>query len=227
MDDCYVYIYRDAAGVARYVGKGTGARMHKHLQLAAAINEGRERRATHFTRWLAKCIRTGTAFTSEVHAAGLSEERAWALEVKLIALFKRHRQPGGTLYNQTAGGDGFASEDVRELRRQRHMAKELLSDARVCTARVPPGRVETTLYDGGGLVLRVRNGADPSRPLRAWQFWYMTGGNRHRISLGPYPNVSLTAARAKAAQYAALELWADPVDLDELNSRKQTKDLQP
>ncbi|NJA88077.1 tyrosine-type recombinase/integrase [Rhodocyclus tenuis] len=82
------------------------------------------------------------------------------------------------------------------------MAKHTLSEKAVKTSAPPAGKNETTLYDGGGLVLRVRNGA--SGPLRAWQYWYSTAGKRNRIGLGSWPDVSLKAAREKADQLSQL-----------------------
>lgn len=83
------------------------------------------------------------------------------------------------------------------------MAKHVLTEREVRTATPPKGKTETTLYDGEGLTMRVRIGAD-GKPLRAWQFWYARGGRRTRIGLGAYPEVGLSAAREKADRYREL-----------------------
>ena len=85
------------------------------------------------------------------------------------------------------------------------MAKEQLTLARIRTARPPAGSAETTLYDGGGLAFRVRAGADPKAPpLRTWQYWYKRDGQRRRIGLGSFPDVSLADARRKADDFREL-----------------------
>ena len=113
---CYVYLYRDAHGVPRYIGKGCGDRALSHIGLAAALNQGRRHeRATHFTRWLAKCLRECEPFTCETVRDGLLDAQAFKLEQELIAKHKRHREPGGTLYNTLAGGEGFTSADAKRI----------------------------------------------------------------------------------------------------------------
>lgn len=110
----YVYVYKDAAGTPRYVGKGTGKRDRDHISIAKAMNDGRRlERATHFTRWLAKCLRIGATFTIEHWYEGLEEEVALALEIDTIATLGRARiDAGGVLLNKLVGGDGITSEDA-------------------------------------------------------------------------------------------------------------------
>lgn len=83
------------------------------------------------------------------------------------------------------------------------MAKHTLTERKVRGAQPPDGTTETTLYDGDGLVLRVRLGA-AGRRLRAWQFWYARDGRRQRIGLGAWPEVSMAEARDKAQRYREL-----------------------
>lgn len=82
------------------------------------------------------------------------------------------------------------------------MAKHTITEKTVKTSKVPDGATETTLYDGEGLVLRLRLGATGVR--RTWQYWYTTAGKRNRIGLGSWPDISLTAARGKADQLREL-----------------------
>lgn len=82
------------------------------------------------------------------------------------------------------------------------MAKHTLTERAVKNSKPPAGCTETSLYDGGGLMLRVRN--SPTGVLRAWLFQYARGGKRQRIGLGAHPTVSLAEAREKAQRYAEL-----------------------
>ena len=62
--------------------------------------------------------------------------------------------------------------------------------------------------DGGGLYLNVR----PSS--RLWQMAYRFDGKQKTLSFGPYPVVTLAAARARRAEAkAALALGIDPITL--------------
>jgi len=53
---------------------------------------------------------------------------------------------------------------------------------------------EYLLADGEGLFLRVRSSG------KAWVYRYKQAGRQTKLSLGPYPAVSLATARAKARQ---------------------------
>jgi hypothetical protein len=110
----YVYVYKDAAGAPKYVGKGAGQRDRDHISIAKALNDGRRlEKATHFTRWLAKCLRTGATFTIERWYEDLDEEVALALEIDTIAALGRWRiDNGGVLLNKLVGGDGITSADA-------------------------------------------------------------------------------------------------------------------
>ena len=85
------------------------------------------------------------------------------------------------------------------------MAKHVLTERAVRTAELTPGTAETTLYDGEGLALRLRASRDDARPpVRLWQFSFVAGGSRRKISVGSWPAVSITAARKKADRYRAM-----------------------
>ncbi len=75
--------------------------------------------------------------------------------------------------------------------------KHALKEREVKTAAPPAGATETTLYDGGGLTLRVRR-APSGQVLKTWQLWTQRGGKRSRLGLGSWPAVSLTEARSRA-----------------------------
>ena len=64
-----------------------------------------------------------------------------------------------------------------------------LSAVEVAKAKGP-----AVLHDGGGLYLRVSGTG-----AKAWVFRFQLDGNRRDMGLGPYPDISLAEARAKAA----------------------------
>lgn len=64
-------------------------------------------------------------------------------------------------------------------------------------AKLPAGSTETTLSDGGNLLLRVR------ATSKAWLFRFRFDGKRDKLYLGEYPAVGLAAAREKAAEHRA------------------------
>lgn len=76
------------------------------------------------------------------------------------------------------------------------MAKHLLTDKRVSTAKPQPS--EYLLADGSGLHLRVR----PSG-ARDWFFIYTHSAKRAKLSLGQYPTIPLAKARGLADTHRA------------------------
>ncbi|WP_434053872.1 MAG: integrase arm-type DNA-binding domain-containing protein [Roseibium sp.] len=76
------------------------------------------------------------------------------------------------------------------------MARQIhkLNDAKVKAAS-KPGRVS----DGGGLFLRVSKSCSKS-----WSFMWTRNGQRDEFGMGPYPAVTLSAARKKAAHFREL-----------------------
>lgn len=79
------------------------------------------------------------------------------------------------------------------------MSKDKLTDSKLRTAK--PEAKEYSLGDGDGLYLRVKpNGA------RLWVFNYYRPSDKKRanISFGPYPDVTLAAARERRREARAL-----------------------
>lgn len=70
----------------------------------------------------------------------------------------------------------------------------MLTDVRLRQAKPDPGRV-LKLADGHGLYLEIR----PSG-ARIWRYRYRLDGRENLYTIGPYPQVSLAAARAALAQ---------------------------
>src|SRR4029077_12842155 len=63
------------------------------------------------------------------------------------------------------------------------------------------------IHDGGGLYLQVAPAGS-----RSWIFRFSIGGKRREMGLGPYPGVSLAAARKSAAEARALvKAGQDPI----------------
>ncbi len=88
------------------------------------------------------------------------------------------------------------------------MAKGMnrLTDTQCRTAKVPEGRRQLKLSDGGGLTLLVR----PDR-AKLWQLRYRRPSGKEAVmGLGIYPEVSLAAARDKRDEARAL--LADGID---------------
>lgn len=79
------------------------------------------------------------------------------------------------------------------------MSKDKLTDSKLRTAK--PEEKEYNLSDGDGLYLRVKPNGN-----KIWLFNYYRPANKKRanLSLGPYPDVTLAAARERRRQARAL-----------------------
>ena len=89
----YVYCHlRADTGEVFYIGKGKGRRAYSD-------------KPYHRSQWWCRTVEKAGGFTVRFLHEGLSEERAFALEVEEIA---RHREGGASLVNLTNGGDGTA-----------------------------------------------------------------------------------------------------------------------
>ena len=68
--------------------------------------------------------------------------------------------------------------------------------SKLTAVEVTKAKGPAVLHDGGGLYLRVSpTGA------KSWVFRFQLDGKRRDMGLGPYPDISLAEARAKAAQH--------------------------
>lgn len=95
------------------------------------------------------------------------------------------------------------------------MAKELLSDVTVRNAK--PADKDQRLNDGGGLYLLIKsNGA------KWWRLDYSINGKRKTLSLGVYPQTTLSDGRRKAE--AARNNVANGIDPSD--KRKEQKQIQ-
>lgn len=96
----YVYQLRlETSAVPFYIGKGTGDRAKRHFHLS------RLKTKSHKNNVITKAMAEGVAILTEILFDGLSEDRAHAKEVELIAFYGR-RVNGGCLTNATDGGEG-------------------------------------------------------------------------------------------------------------------------
>lgn len=92
------------------------------------------------------------------------------------------------------------------------MAKELLTDVTVRTAK--PIEKDQRLNDGGGLYLLIKsNGA------KWWRLDYSVNGKRKTLSLGVYPQTTLSDARRKATE--ARNSVANGVDPSDVRKEKK------
>lgn len=88
-----------------------------------------------------------------------------------------------------------------------------LSDAKVRNAKPRENESDRVLSDGDGLSLRVRRSAGGSEVIKTWIFRYRrpADGKGAKLTLGEYPALGLTDARAKIPQLKlALHEGIDP-----------------
>lgn len=88
------------------------------------------------------------------------------------------------------------------------MAEKLLTDKQLKTATAR--HKEFLLKDGGSLYARVRRATDGGASI-SWQYFFKWQGKTERLSLGPYPEVSLQSARKRRDEARALLNQAPPL----------------
>jgi hypothetical protein len=70
------------------------------------------------------------------------------------------------------------------------------SGSKLTAVEVTKAKGPAVLHDGGGLYLRV----SPTGS-KAWVFRFQLDGKRRDMGLGPFPDISLAEARAKATAH--------------------------
>ena len=125
----YTYIWRDAAGVPFYVGKGCGKRAKSTSMRSADF---------------AAVYSTGGC-TVEIVDEFILESQAHGLEVELIEKYGR-REFGGLLVNKTDGGEGIVglthSKTTRARLREANLGKKLTPEHR---AKIGAGNAGKTI----------------------------------------------------------------------------------
>ena len=95
---------------------------------------------------------------------------------------------------------------------------EKLSESIIENARIPEGKKERVLNDGGGLNLRLT----PSSTKIQNQYWFYRftrNGVKRKIGLGVYPDVSLALARKRCEGLG--------VTLSKVSDLKKKKNYKP
>lgn len=95
----------------------------------------------------------------------------------------------------------------------------LLSDAKIKAAKVPEGKKQVKLADGGGMYLLV------SATGKYWRMDYRFGDKRKTLALGIYPTVTLKVARNKREDARKfLDQNIDPSQIKKKERRKAVAD---
>lgn len=118
----YVYAIR-VDGVVRYIGKGIGRRVHRHLNIVRSVARRRAAgeivRTSHFYNRLTKAWLGGAEIDEVIIVDEVTNEEACKIEIKEIA--KRKSQ----LWNTYPGGDGGTVKGFRTLTaEQKHRIAE-------------------------------------------------------------------------------------------------------
>jgi len=110
--DFYVYQYsRPNELLPFYIGKGRGSRATSHLSPDVLAS-----RDCYFYRTLRKMLATGVMPEVKILKINLTEQDAFSLEIKLIAIYGRLCDGTGCLTNLTWGGEGTSghSPDLQQ-----------------------------------------------------------------------------------------------------------------
>lgn len=114
MNDASSYVYVVLVdSVVRYIGKGTGRRAKRHVEIAQRNNrlrgEGKSVQATRWHNRLGKALAAGAEVEVRIIADGMDSAAAFAREITEIAASR------DDLWNYTAGGEGLDSDAARRL----------------------------------------------------------------------------------------------------------------
>lgn len=93
-----------------------------------------------------------------------------------------------------------------------------LTDSEISTLKVPYGRNQFKVSDGGGLYLLVKSSG------RYWKLAYRFDGKQKSLALGVYPQVTIEEARGK--RDAAKSLLAQGVDPGEIKKKQRDEERQ-
>jgi integrase len=107
---------------------------------------------------------------------------------------------GGTKWGTGSSTPPFATPVVE--------AETMARTGKLSAVEVTKAKGPAVLHDGGGLYLRVS-----TTGAKSWVFRFQLDGKRRDMGLGPFPDISLADARAKAAEHRKLRhAGIDPLD---------------
>lgn len=106
------------------------------------------------------------------------------------------------------------------MQRKLHMAKKVLPLTDTQTKKAKASDKDYKLFDGGGLFLLVTKSGG-----KLWRLKYLFDGKEKLISIGTYPEVSISQARAKRERFKSdVAKGIDPsAERKEIKQAKQTK----
>lgn len=143
------YVYQILVdGIVRYIGKGSGGRIHHHVKFAKRLiknrKTGKKIWARKFYNQLAKAIKNGSEILEEFVIKNVSEKKAFAREIVEIVKY-----PEGQLWNTLNGGPGNSSEYTTELWKDPiFRAKQAVTmEARIDEAREDVARARTIRWE--------------------------------------------------------------------------------
>lgn len=110
---------------------------------------------------------------------------------------------------------GTHAGNIQEVGRA--VAEKLLTDKKLRAAEARER--EYLLKDGGSLYARVRATSSGEASI-TWQFFFKWNGKTERLSIGPYPEVSLAQARRRRDE-ARVQLRMDPPEHPVLEARRR------
>ena len=111
-DKFYVYVLKRPDKLLNnefqpfYIGKGSGNRMYRHLQLNGCN--------PHKDNIIHKLIKLGANTICEKLVKNLTEKQAFKKEIELIAFYGRCNNGTGILTNMTDGGEGMSGKQHSE-----------------------------------------------------------------------------------------------------------------
>lgn len=204
----YTYVWRDAAGVPFYVGKGTG------------------RRAWHLAKRSAefRAIHAAGGCSVEVVDEFVLESDAHAHEVHLIALYGR-RIFGGSLVNKSDGGEGMAglvhsAETKAKIsaaitgERNPRFGKTVSAETRALIAAANIGKtqsVETKGKNRASQLKRFENPEERAKLSEAHLKRFENPAERERQSVVMLKRFSDPAERARVSAVST-QRYTDPAE---------------
>lgn len=200
----YTYIWRDAAGVPFYVGKGKGKRASDIKQ------RSREFKDIHAT---------GGCYVDIVDWF-IHESQAHALEVELIEQYGR-RDMGGTLVNKTDGGEGVSGLSAE--------GRAKISASKVGKKRGPLTEEHRAKMSAA---LKGRPGKSPSAEARAKISAALSGKPGTPHSLETRARMSANASRRPPEYYDAMTAAKvgkkrDPFNQEWIDAMRRVQRMKP